>query len=278
MRTLIFASLLAFTVSLGAQTPETPIGFIPEAIAFKDAPPTLPPGSKVSVLEGSPGAEGMFTMRVRIPAGSAIPPHWHPRQERVTVLAGAVDLGFGSVANKNSVTRYRAGSFYVNPPRMMHYLFFAENTELQITGVGPWEMMTTDPKEKPIAEGATVKVRDITPAPGSELTPATTVKATIDYNIQNFRPDTYFLDFVFESRVPNRTIGIAPTVVPYRKEATQSHFVESATGTITLIQDLGRFLDLPDLKHPIRMRVYVHEKRSETSNHVVGMSDWIAFR
>jgi quercetin dioxygenase-like cupin family protein len=275
MRTLILASLLAFTVNLGAQTPETPIGFIPEAIAFKDAPPTLPPGSKVSVLEGNPGAEGMFTMRVRIPAGSAIPPHWHPRQERVTILAGAVDLGFGSVANKSSVTRYRAGSFYLNPPRMMHYLFFPENTELQITGVGPWELMTTDPNEKPAA--TTVKVRDITPTPGSELTPTTTIKATIDYDIQSFRPDTYFLDFVFESRVPNRTIGIAPTVVPYRKEATQSHFVESATGTITLIQDLGRFLDLPDLKHPIRMRVYVHEKRSETSNHVVGMSDWIEF-
>lgn len=275
MRTLILASLLAFTLTLGAQTPDTPIGFIPEAIAFKDAPATLPPGSKVSVLEGNPGAEGMFTMRVRIPAGSAIPPHWHPRQERVTVLAGAVDLGFGSVANKDSVTRYRAGSFYVNPPRMVHYLFFPENTELQITGVGPWELMTTDPNAKPAAEGATVKVRDITPAPGSALTPTSTIKATIDYNIPNFRPDTYFLDFVFESRVPNRTIGIAPTVVPYR--STQSHFVESATGTITLIQDLGRFLDLPDLNHPIRMRVYVHEKRSETSNHVVGMSDWIEF-
>jgi len=275
MRTLILASLLAFTFNLGAQTPETPIGFIPEAIAFKDAPPTLPPGSKVSVLEGNPGAEGMFTMRVRIPAGSAIPPHWHPRQERVTVLAGAVDLGFGSVANKSSVTRYRAGSFYLNPPRVVHYLFFPENTELQITGVGPWELITTDPNEKPAA--TTVKVRDITPAPGSELTPTTTIKATIDYDIQNFRPDTYFLDFVFESRMPNRTIGIAPTVIPYRKGATQTHFVESSTGTITLIQDLGRFLELPDLKHPIRMRVYVHEKRSETSNHVVGMSDWIEF-
>src|SRR5258708_1229398 len=279
MRTLILASLLVFTVNLGAQTPETPIGFIPEAIAFKDAPPTLPPGSKISVLEGNPGAEGMFTMRVRIPAGSVIAPHWHPRQERVTVLAGAVDLGFGSVANKSSVTRYRAGSFYLNPPRMMHYLFFPTNTELQITGVGPWELMTTAPNEKPAAaESATVKVRDITPAPGSELTPTATIKVTVDYDIQNFRPDTYFLDFIFESRVPNRTIGIAPTVIPYRKGVAQSHFVESATGTVTLIQDLGRFLDLPDLKHPIRMRVYVHEKRSETSNHVVGMSDWIEFR
>ena len=284
MRTFVVGVLLlAFAAPIAAQTvapnSETPIGFIPEAIAFKDGPPTLPPGSKVSVLEGNPGAEGMFTMRLRVPAGSAIPPHWHPRQERVTVLAGAVDLGFGPVAIASAATRYRAGSFYVNPPRVMHYLFFPENTEMQITGAGPWELMTTDISEKAApAPTAIVTVRNITPAAGSELAASTTIKATVDYDIQNFRPSTYFLDFVFEARTPNRTIGVPPTVIPYRKGTTQQpRFVESAAGSITLIQDLGRFLALPDLKHPIRLRVYVHEKRSETSNHVVGMSDWIEF-
>jgi quercetin dioxygenase-like cupin family protein len=285
MRTLILASLLAFTFSLGAQTPETPIGFIPEAIAFKDAPPTLPPGSKVSVLEGNPGAEGMFTMRVRIPAGSAIPPHWHPRQERVTVLAGAVDLGFGSVASKDSVTRYRAGSFYLNPPRMVHYLFFPENTELQITGVGPWELMTTDPNEKPAAAApptiptATVRLRSITPKPGSELAPFVPIKVTVDYDIRNFRPSTYFLDILFETTTPNRTIGVS-NVVTRGNPLTppRPHFLSSATGTVKLTQDLDRLLTLPSLKHPIRMRIFVHEQRSETTSRVVGSSDWIEFR
>src|SRR3954463_7766722 len=111
MRTILIAALLAASV-LNAQkppAPEPPIGLTPEAVVWSDGPPTLPPGSKMAVLEGSPRAEGMFTMRVRVPAGSAIPPHWHPRQERVTVVAGAVDLGFGTVANKDSVKHYRAG-------------------------------------------------------------------------------------------------------------------------------------------------------------------------
>jgi len=56
-------------------------------IDWKPAPPTLPKGAMVAVLEGDPKAAGMFTMRVKLPAGSIISPHWHPRDERVTVLS-----------------------------------------------------------------------------------------------------------------------------------------------------------------------------------------------
>jgi quercetin dioxygenase-like cupin family protein len=279
MRTLLVAALLASAIGLNAQPkPETPIGFIPEAIAWKDAPPTLPPGSKISVLEGNPGADGMFTMRVRVPAGSAIPPHWHPRQERVTILVGAVDLGFGSVANAGNVTRYRAGSFYVNPPRVMHYLFFPEATEMQMTGVGPWELETSDIAAQPGTPAtATVTVRSITPVAGSALTPSTTIKAVIDYDIRGFKPSTYYLDFVFETTTPNRTIGVGQTVSGHPVALPRPNFVETATGTVTLTQDLGRVLALPELKHPIRLRVFVHEQVNENASHVVGLSDWIEF-
>jgi len=283
MRTTILAALLACAVSLSAQPgqprPETPIGFIPEAIAWKDAPATLPPGSKISVLEGNPGADGMFTMRVRVPAGSAIPPHWHPRQERVTILAGAVDLGFGSVANAGNVTRYRAGSFYVNPPRVMHYLFFPEATEMQMTGVGPWELQTSDISAQPgTATTATVTVRSITPAAGSEVTQSTIIKAVVDYDIRGFKPLTYYLSIVFESTTPNKTIGVGPTIMGALRSAPPAPiFVETATGTVTLTQDVGRVLTLREVKKPLRMRVFLHEQLTENSSHVVAFSDWIEF-
>ena len=133
--------LLAATLA-GPAAPEKPIAFMPEAMVWVDAPPSLPPGSKLVVLEGNPRAEGMFTMRIRVPAGSELKPHWHPQHERVTVLSGAVEVGFGTVASKTSVTRYGAGSFYVNPPRVMHYTYFPEATEVQLTGQGPWEVHT----------------------------------------------------------------------------------------------------------------------------------------
>jgi quercetin dioxygenase-like cupin family protein len=272
MRIAILASLLAASV-LNAQTPpktDPPIGLTPEAMVWADGPATLPAGSKMAVLEGSPKSDGMFTMRVRIPAGSAIPPHWHPRQERVTILSGAVDLGFGSVANAGNTKRYRAGSFYVNPPRVMHFLFFPEATEMQMTGIGPWELQTSDISAPAAVPTATVTVRSITP-----------INAVVDYDIGGFRPSTYFLDFVFETTTPNKTIGVGVEVKAEGDRPIappRPNYLQSASGTITLTQDLSRVLLLPQLKHPIRARVFVHEQKTENSNRVVGMSDWIEFR
>lgn len=116
----------------------------PESIVWKDGPPTLPRGAKMAVLEGDPRLEGMFTLRVLVPAGSKLTPHWHPRDERVTVLSGAVELGFGTTADPAATKRYGTGSFYLNPPREMHYLFFPEETVLQMTGQGPWEIHTEE--------------------------------------------------------------------------------------------------------------------------------------
>lgn len=138
---MLIALLLALTLSAQPST-DAPIAFTPEQLVWVNGPPTLPKGSKSVVLEGNPRVEGMFTMRLRVPAGSSLVPHWHPRPERVTILSGAVELGFGSVAKKEAVVRYGAGSFYVNPPRLLHYVYFPETTEMQITGQGPWEIHT----------------------------------------------------------------------------------------------------------------------------------------
>jgi quercetin dioxygenase-like cupin family protein len=283
MRIAVLALLLAASV-LNAQTPpqpDPPIGLTPEALVWTEGPSTLPPGSKMAVLEGSPKADGMFTMRLRIPAGSAIPPHWHPRQERVTILSGAVDLGFGSVANAGNTKHYPAGSFYVNPPRVMHFLFFPQATEMQMTGVGPWELQTSDISAPAVVPTATVTVRSITPLPGSELTPSTTINAVVDYDVRGFKPSTYFLDFVFETTTPNKTIGVGQEIKALGDRPLsppRPNYLQSATGTIALTQDLSRVLLLPELKHPIRMRIFVHEQKTEMSNRVVGMSDWIEFR
>jgi quercetin dioxygenase-like cupin family protein len=284
MRAAILITLLAASV-LNAQTPpkpDPPIGLTPEAMVWTDGPPTLPGGSKMAVIEGSPKSDGMFTMRVRIPAGSAIPPHWHPRQERVTVLSGAVDLGFGSVANAGNTKRYRAGSFYVNPPRVMHFLFFPEATEMQMTGIGPWELQTSDISVKAGETAtATATVRTITPLPGSELTPSMTINAVVDYSIRNFKPSTYSLMMVFESATPNHTFGVGRTITVTGDRPLappRPNFLDNATGTVTLTQDLARVFSSPEFKRPVRVRIFVQEQIIESSSRTAGMSDWIEFR
>jgi quercetin dioxygenase-like cupin family protein len=107
---------------------------------WSDAPASMPKGTKIAVLEGSPAKAGMFTIRLRVPAGSVVAPHTHPRQERVTVLYGRVRVGFGSAIDDRGTT-FTAGGFYVNPPGEPHFLVIEEESVLQLTCEGPWELV-----------------------------------------------------------------------------------------------------------------------------------------
>ena len=103
------------------------------APVWNDAPPSMPKGTKIAVLEGNPQQAGIFTIRLMVPKGSKLAPHTHPRPERVTVLSGKVTLTIGGKS-----TTFRSGGFYVNPPDEPHSLTFAKDTVLQLTCEGPW--------------------------------------------------------------------------------------------------------------------------------------------
>jgi hypothetical protein len=109
-----------------------------------DAPASLPAGTRMLLLEGHPGREGFFTMRLRVPAGARLQPHWHPGDERVTVLSGLVRVGFGDRFDESTMATFGPGSFYLNPARSHHYVWVVEETEMQLTGGGPWELHMLD--------------------------------------------------------------------------------------------------------------------------------------
>lgn len=103
------------------------------APVWNDAPPSMPKGTKITVLEGSPQQPGLFTIRLKVPAGATIAAHTHPRPERVTVLSGKVTVTIGG-----KTTTFGAGGFYVNPAEEAHSLEFVEESVLQLTCEGPW--------------------------------------------------------------------------------------------------------------------------------------------
>src|SRR5262245_65989874 len=74
-------------------------------IQWKDGPPSLPPGAKFAVLEGDPTKEGPFVFRVKVPDGYRIPPHTHPKPERVTVISGSFQLGMGDAFDEKKGNR-----------------------------------------------------------------------------------------------------------------------------------------------------------------------------
>ena len=136
MRKLLFVCCLLSAVCCLGQIQVT-------HIVWKPAPASMPKGAQIAVLEGDPAAAGMFTLRLKLPAGSKIPPHFHPRDERVTVLSGEVVVGFGDKFEKKGKT-FRAGNFYVNPPNLHHFLWIPRESVLQLTCMGPWEVIKVE--------------------------------------------------------------------------------------------------------------------------------------
>ena len=59
------------------------------------APPGLPAAVQATVLDGDPTKPGLFTVRLKAPDGTQIMPHWHPADEHVTVISGALMVGWG---------------------------------------------------------------------------------------------------------------------------------------------------------------------------------------
>lgn len=124
-------------------------GFIhPDQIEWKDGPPSLPRGAQFAVLEGDPAGDGFFAMRLKLPNGYEIPPHWHPNVERVTVISGTFHLGMGDQRSADAQA-LPAGSYSFMPPGMRHFAWAEGDTVVQIATLGPWAINYVNPSDDP---------------------------------------------------------------------------------------------------------------------------------
>jgi hypothetical protein len=121
----------------------------PDAIGWKDAPPTLPPGAKVAILDGDPAKPGPFVMRMKFPTGYRVMPHTHPKPERVTVLSGTLHIGMGAAYDATKTQPLPAGSFGTWPAGMAHFGWFEGETVIQLHGEGPWTITYLNPADDP---------------------------------------------------------------------------------------------------------------------------------
>src|SRR5947209_229230 len=124
----------------------------PATIVWKDGPPSLPPGAKMAVLEGDPAKPGPFVFRVKVPDGYRVPPHTHPKPERVTVIAGTFHLGMGETFDPAKGRAIPAGSYGTWPPGMKHFAWVTGETVVQFHGDGPWTINYLNPADDPRAK------------------------------------------------------------------------------------------------------------------------------
>lgn len=125
-------------------------GFItPNDVAWGPAPASLPPGAQAAMLEGDPAKAGPFTLRIRMPDGYRIPPHYHPAVEHVTVVQGTFVLGMGEKPTGAGEKALGAGSFAFMPAGMRHFARAEGDTIVQLHGMGPWGITYANAADDP---------------------------------------------------------------------------------------------------------------------------------
>ncbi|MBX9787477.1 MAG: cupin domain-containing protein [Pirellulales bacterium] len=102
---------------------------------WKKGPPSLPPGAKIAVLEGDPSKEGPFVFRVKAPDGYRIPPHTHPKTERITVISGTFNIGMGAEFDAAKAKPMPAGTYGYWGAGMKHFVWLKGETVVQFHGL-----------------------------------------------------------------------------------------------------------------------------------------------
>lgn len=122
----------------------------PKELKWGPAPPVVPKGAEAVVLDGDPFKEGgAYTLRLKMPDGYKIPPHWHPTDENVTVISGTLGAGMGDKMDTGSGQLIKAGGFVRMPKTVHHYAWAKGPTTVQVHGNAPFAFTYVNPSDDP---------------------------------------------------------------------------------------------------------------------------------
>ena len=149
MRTVALA-VVCVCAGLLAQSGMPQNAFTPDQIKYGPPPPFLTPGSQLAVMEGDPTAStGDYTIRLKMPDGYKIAPHWHPKRENVTVISGNFKVGMGDKWDDTRMMTFPTGSFAYLDPEMHHYAMASGDVVVQVHGMSPLQFNYVNPADDP---------------------------------------------------------------------------------------------------------------------------------
>ena len=149
MKQIVLAILCVCATVLLADS-GTQNAFTPDQIKWGPPPSFVAPGAQLAVIEGNPmGNSGDFTIRLKMPNGYKIAPHWHPKRENVTVISGSFKVGMGDKFDESKMGTFPAGSFAYLDPDMHHYAMAVGETVVQVHGMSPLQFNYVNPGDDP---------------------------------------------------------------------------------------------------------------------------------
>lgn len=140
---------VGLAVTAGPATAQSHVLVPANKVQWGPAPPQLPAGAQVAVLEGSPSEKGAVTLRLKFPADYTIPPHWHSMAERVTVLSGSLHVGMGDALDRQASQTLAPGGFVSLPAKMHHFAWTVAPTVVQISLEGPFDIFYVHAADDP---------------------------------------------------------------------------------------------------------------------------------
>lgn len=134
--------LVADNMASHAAAPATP--------TWGPCPAVLPAGCKMIVLEGDPSKDGeMFTLRVMVPNGYKVAPHYHPTDEHLVIISGKFHIGMGDTIDKTKEMTLNKGGYGVAQANQHHYAWAEGNTEFILYAKGPFQVTYVNPADDP---------------------------------------------------------------------------------------------------------------------------------
>ena len=96
----------------------------------------LSPGVEMAIVSGDPDKKGGLYV-IRSKGEVKVPPHWHPTDEHVTVLAGSFLMARGDKYDASKLIGLKAGAHSVMPATVPHFGLHKAGNVVEVYGEGP---------------------------------------------------------------------------------------------------------------------------------------------
>lgn len=153
MKRLMFLALSALVVAAPVQAKSKAADAKPKAtpaeLEWADVPPMLPPGAQMAVVSGDPMKAGKFVLRLKMPSNYAVPAHWHPTDEKVTLIEGKLAYGMSDRLDKASAQMLAPGDSVTMKAKMHHWVLTGDGATVEVSAMGPFQINYVDPNTDP---------------------------------------------------------------------------------------------------------------------------------
>jgi hypothetical protein len=152
------AALIALPLVAAEKAPAPQaVTIAPEEVKWGPVPPVLPSGAQIAVLHGDPFKPGNFALRLKMPDGYVIPPHWHTNTEELTILSGTFLLSMGDKFDASTAHALAPGSYHFLPGKAHHAAATKGEVVVELHGKGPFDIHYLNPADDPSKAAAATK-------------------------------------------------------------------------------------------------------------------------